>query len=73
MKGKVDLNDVRFDWELTSVQQPGHYKLRVHFDQWSIEREYSKVLSRRRAEQEAARLIPELLTTPRVAMNGSAT
>ena len=71
MKGKVDVNGLRFDWELTPTRQPKHSKLRVHFDEWGVECEYAIPLSRRTAEKEAARLVPELLKSPAGAIDGN--
>jgi hypothetical protein len=62
MEGTVDLNDLRFRWQLLEAPRgPARCTLHVAFGELNVARQYAESLTRDQAQSEAARLAPEVL------------
>jgi hypothetical protein len=63
MEGIVEVDDIRFRWELSDSKPRGPAKCTLHvaFGELTVARQYAEVLTKDQAQSEAERLAPEML------------
>lgn len=63
MEGIVEVDDIRFCWELREAtpRGPARCTLHVAFGELTLARQYAETLTQDQAQTEAERLAPEVL------------